>query len=524
MRSAAWRLRLPMAFAIAGCAQPGGAPVPARDDRAALRTVIDSLLSAPETRQARWGVLVVDPERGDTLYSHDAGKLLVPASNMKLVTSAVALDALGPDFRYATPIVARGDVRAGTLDGDLLVIGRGDPTVSDHVAGDAMLPLRALAESLWVRGIRRVRGRVSPFGDAFPDANVGYAWEYDDLSSSSGAPIDELLFNEGVSDIHVRGADRAGDPPQARTSPARSFPRLRVEATTIVRGMSRDSLPQLDAVLDTLTGIVVVKGTIPIGDTTTVSVAHRDPSEAYMAALREALLDRGISIGDSVLPAATRLDTLLVVHSLPLSQILPFFLKPSQNQIGEMLFKTVALQRTDTGTARIARRLVAERLRSWGVQPDGFLVWDGSGLSRQDLVSPETIVHVLDAVRRGPNFQLYYDALPVAGVDGTLRGRMRSTTGEANVRGKTGTLSNVRSLSGYVTTAGGEQLLFSVLCNNYLVPTSYITRVQDTIAVRLSRLRLRDGSRRVRGGDEDRGGLGARGGRGGRGGPSGGRN
>jgi D-alanyl-D-alanine carboxypeptidase/D-alanyl-D-alanine-endopeptidase (penicillin-binding protein 4) len=486
MRSAPRRLLV--LFACAGCSPLSGAPAPARDDRAALRHVIDSMLAAPETRHARWGVLIVDPERGDTLYSRDAGKLLVPASNMKIVTSAVALDALGPDFRFATPVVARGDVRAGALDGDLLVIGRGDPTVSDHVAGDAMLPLRAVADSLWDHGIRRVRGRLLPFGDAFPDANVGYAWEYDDLTSSSGAPVDELLFNEGVSDIHVRGGGRAGDPPQARTSPARSFPRLRIEATTITRGTGRDSVTQLDAVKDTLRGDVVVKGTIPVGDTTTLTVTHRDPSEAYVAALREALADRGISVGDSVLPVATRMDTLTVLRSPPLAQILAFFLKPSQNQIGEMLFKSVALQRTDTGTGRIARRLVAERLRSWGAQSDGFLVWDGSGLSRQDLVSPETIVHVLDAMRRGPQFQLYYDALPVAGVDGTLRGRMRSTTGEANVRGKTGTLNNVRSLSGYVTTAGGRLLIFSVLCNNYLVPTAYITRVQDTIAVRLSHL------------------------------------
>jgi serine-type D-Ala-D-Ala carboxypeptidase/endopeptidase (penicillin-binding protein 4) len=486
MRSAPRRLLV--LFACAACAPLSGAPAPARDDRASLRYTIDSLLAAPETRHARWGVLIVDPERGDTLYSRDAGKLLVPASNMKIVTSAVALDALGPDFRFATPVVARGDVRAGALDGDLLVIGRGDPTVSDHAAGDAMLPLRAMADSLWDRGIRRVRGRLLPFGDAFPDATVGYAWEYDDLTSSSGAPIDELLFNEGVSDIHVRGGDRAGDPPQARTSPARTFPRLRIEAATITRGTGRDSVAQLDAVKDTLRGDVVVKGTIPVGDTTTLTVTHRDPAEAYVAAFREALADRGISIGDSVLPAAARMDTLTVLRSLPLSQILPFFLKPSQNQIGEMLFKSVALQRTDTGSGRIARRLVAERLRSWGAQSDGFLVWDGSGLSRQDLVSPETIVHVLDAMRRGPYAQLYYDALPVAGVDGTLRGRMRSTTGEANVRGKTGTLSNVRSLSGYVTTADGRMLIFSVLCNNYLVPTAYITRVQDTIAVRLSRL------------------------------------
>jgi D-alanyl-D-alanine carboxypeptidase/D-alanyl-D-alanine-endopeptidase (penicillin-binding protein 4) len=185
------------------------------------------------------------------------------------------------------------------------------------------------------------------------------------------------------------------------------------------------------------------------------------------------------------------MDTLVMLQSPPLSQILPAFLKPSQNQIGEMLFKTIALQRTDTGTARVARRLVAQRLRDWRAEPDGFLVWDGSGLSRQDLLSPETIARVLDAMRRGPppRFEVYYDALPVAGVDGTLRGRMRGTIAEANVRGKTGTMSNVRSLSGYVTTAEGRVLIFSVLCNNYLVPTAYVSRVQDSIAVRLTRLR-----------------------------------
>jgi len=180
--------------------------------------------------------------------------------------------------------------------------------------------------------------------------------------------------------------------------------------------------------------------------------------------------------------------TVLAWPVVPLSEILPFFLKPSQNQVGEMLFKSVALARTDTGTASSARRVVAERLRSWGARPDGFVVQDGSGLSRMDLVSPETIVHVLDAMRRAPTFDIYHDALPVAGFDGTLRTRMRGTRAEANVRGKTGTLSSVRSLSGYVTTKSGRLLLFSILCNNYVVPTSAITRLQDSIAVRLANL------------------------------------
>ena len=449
------------------------------------------MLAAPETRNARWGVLIVDPDRGDTLYSRDASKLFVPASNMKIVTSAMALETLGPEFRFATPILAGGAIRDSILEGDLLVAGRGDPSVSDHLAGDAMLPLRAVADSLWQRGLRRVRGRVIPFGDAFPDATAGFGWAWDDLDEPYGAAVDELLFNEGFAELHVAAGRAPGDSVTARVTPARSVPRVRVTAVTVVRGTGRDSLPQLTAVKDTIRGDVVLGGTIPAGDTATVAVTFRDQREAFVAALAEALRDRGVAIDDSVFPPAVAADTILIARSPPLSQVLAAFMKPSQNQIGEMLFKSVALHRTDTGSARVARRLVTEQLRAWGAEPDGFIVWDGSGLSRRNMVSPETVVRVLSAMRRSPRFQSYFDAFPVAGVDGTIRTRMRGTSAEANVRGKTGTLGNVRSLSGYVTTAGGGQLVFSVLCNNYLTSTDYVSRVQDTIAVRLSRLSIR---------------------------------
>ena len=494
MRSACWRLLV--GIGVFGCVPITGAPSPAVENRESLRRAIDSMLAAPEVRHARWGVLIVDPELGDTIYSRDAGKLLVPASNQKILTSAVALDALGPDYRFRTPVLAAGELRDGTLAGDLLIAGRGDPSVSDHMAGDAMLPLLAMADSLRSRGVQRIRGRVVAFGNAFPDANVGYAWEYDDLSTSSGAAVDELLFNEGIATIQVRGSERAGEPPQVRTAPARSFPRLRIEAMTVARGWGRDSTAQLNAIKDTIRGEVVVSGTVPPGDSATLTVTFRDPSEAYVAAFREALMKRGIAVGDSASPPAMRVDTLFVMQSPTLAQILPQFLKPSQNQIGEMLFKSVALTRTDTGAARVSRRIVGERLRSWGAASDGFLVWDGSGMSRQDLVSPETLVHVLDAMRRSPHFLVYYDAFPVAGIDGTLRTRMRGTVAEANVRGKTGTLSNVRSLSGYATTADGRTLIYSILCNNYLVGTDYISRVQDSIGVRMARLHDGRGNRR----------------------------
>ena len=477
--------------ASAACARHTGAPSPSTDERVALRLEIDSMLAAPDMRHARWGVLIVEPERGDTLYSHDAGKLFVPASNMKIVTAAVAIETLGPGFVFATPILVRGAVRDSVLDGDLLVMGRGDPSVSDHMAGDAMLPLRAVADSLWQRGIRVVRGKLEAFGDAFPDANAGFGWSWDDLDEPHGATIDELLFNEGFADIHVRAGRNPGDPIEARVSPARTFPRLRVLATTAVRGAGRDSVAHLEAVKDTLRGDVVLRGTIPAGDSAVVPVTFRDQNEAYVNGLAEALRDRGITILGSALAPATTVDTLLVMHSPPLSQILAAFMKESQNQLGEMLFKSIALARADTGSAVVARRLFTEQLLGWGAESDGFIVWDGSGLSRRDMVSPETVVRVLDTMRRSRNFQAYYDAMPIAGVDGTLRTRMRGTTGEANVRGKTGTLGNVRTLSGFVTTAGGATLIFSVLCNNYLVSTDHISRVQDSVAVRLTRLRIR---------------------------------
>ena len=483
LNRARWRL-LPLLL-TAGCI-PSTSPSPRTHERRALQHAIDSMLAAPEVRHARWGVLIVDPDRGDTLYSRDAGKLFVPASNQKILTSAVSLDALGPQHRFRT-LFTGGTIRDGVLESDLVVVGRGDPSVSDHMAGDAMLPLRDVADALARRGITRIRGAVVPGGDAFPDQAAGFGWQLEDFEAPYGAVIDELLFNEGFSELRVTAGANPGDRVRVRTSPAAAYPKVRNLATTVARA-GRDTVARLDAAKDSTTWEVILTGTIPVGDSALVEVTHRDPRTAYVAAVREALAARGIAVGDSLLGAATP-DTLHVLESPPLSDVLQFFMKPSQNQIGEMLFKGVALARTDTGTARVARRVFAERLRGWGAEPDGFLVYDGSGLSRRDMVSPETIVRVLDAMRRGPHFQWYYDAFPVAGVDGTLRSRMRGTVGEANVRGKTGTLGNVRSLSGYVTTAGGQTLLYSILCNNYLVGTDYISRVQDSIAVRTARLR-----------------------------------
>ena len=406
--------------------------------RAELRHEIDSLTSQTDFRNAQWGVLIVNPRTGDTLYSKNAGKLFMPASNMKIITSAAALTLLGPEYRYRTTFLTDGEVRDSLLDGNLLVIGRGDPTVSDRMRGTATTVMDALADSLRAHRIRQITGSLARVGNAFPDSIYGYGWEWDDLGEYYGAGVDELIFNEGMAPTTLR------PPPDT----------------------ARDSL---------------------------YSGPAKNPAKGYLDALHDALVRRSIrmdgTVRDSILSTPLKMDTLFVLVSPPLRDILPALMKPSQNQIAEILLRTIGLERGGLGTADSARKIVGQQLLAWGVQPDGFVIRDGSGLSDQDLLTPETIVRVLDRIQRDTAFATYYNSMPIAGVDGTIDTRMKGTPAEGNVHAKTGTLAKARSLSGYVTTADGERLIFSILANNTTTPGSAVTHVADVIAAALAAYR-----------------------------------
>jgi D-alanyl-D-alanine carboxypeptidase/D-alanyl-D-alanine-endopeptidase (penicillin-binding protein 4) len=478
--------------------------------RAEFARLVDSMVLAPKFRNAHWGILVVDPLSGDTLYSRNAGKLFMPASNMKLVTGAVALEKLGADYRYrtliATPRGAGGERRFvqgdSVLTGDLVVVGSGDPTMSDQMHGNAMLPLLAIADSLAARGIRRIEGRLVSAGDAFPGSALGFGWAWDDLDYPYSAGVDELMFNESFSTITVRGGAQAGDSVTARTSPALTYPRLALDVQTVAppSDTSRPYRPgNLSVLQDSASGLVRVTGSVVAGDSVNVSVAHRDPSAAYLAALREALVMRGITVSAPfpASPAPTydkaSLDTLVVMTSPPLRDAMPALQKPSQNQIAEALYRTLGLELRGEGSPDSGRRVVEAQLREWGADTTGFVIRDGSGLSRHNYLSPETIVRVLNAMRTNPSFQLFYDALPIAGVDGTIRSRMRDTPAQGNLRAKTGFIDRSRALSGYVTTADGRLLIFATVCNNWTVTTREVEEVQDRIGAALASFRAESG-------------------------------
>ena len=398
-----------------------------------VRAVIDSLVTQPKFRTAQIGVLIVNPSTGDTLYSRNAEKLQIPASNMKLLTGAVALAQLGADYRYRTTYAVRGARADSSIVGDLVVIGRGDPTVSDRMRGDAMQPLRDVADSLLARGIRRITGRILTGGNAFPGPVLGAGWQWDYLDDYYAAPIDELIWNEGMDKV-------------SRTVSGRD---------------------------------------------TIVEIVTRDATASYLRLLHLALTQKGISVGGTPGDTTVRADTaglrhLFVTLSPPIVEILAKFEKPSQNQIGEILLRTIGLERTGVGAADSGRVVMARQLRDWGLRDDQFFIHDGSGLSRNNLVSPEALVSLLTTMSRRPDFGAFYASLPVAGVDGTLEKRMAGTAAAGNLRAKTGTLSRVKPLSGYVTTARGDMLVFSIMANNFSTPNDEIIAIQDLIGAMLA--------------------------------------
>lgn len=486
-----------------GCASAGvGRSGPAPGSRAELRHAIDSLVTQPKFSNAHWGILIVDPQRGDTLYSRNAGKLFMPASNQKLVTGSVALTLLGPDYQFTTTFAARGPREGGVLRGDLVVMGRGDPSMSDHMRTDVMQAMRAIPDSLRAHDVRYIAGKLQRAGDAFPDAWHGFGWAWDDFDAAYSAGVDELFFNEGMFQVTLRAGSREGGRVFTSVRPDIGYPSIRSLVTAVRRPDSvraQDGtmrLPRLrgpSASMDSSSGVVTITGQMYVNDSTTLDVAYRDPGLAYLYAIRKTLAEQALSVEGGLDPrpprdTTERLDTLFVMRSPPLREILPALEKPSQNQIAEILFKTLGLERTGVGTADSGRAVIERQLVEWGIAPTSVAVRDGSGLSRHDYIAPEAIVRILDVMRKSPNFAVFRDALPLAGVDGTIANRMRGTAAAGNVHAKTGFVDKARSLSGYVTTADGRVLLFSFLCNNWTTSSREVDQVADAIAVRLAGL------------------------------------
>jgi serine-type D-Ala-D-Ala carboxypeptidase/endopeptidase (penicillin-binding protein 4) len=462
----------------------------------------------------------------------------MPASNMKIYTVAAALDRLGPDFRFATSAysAARPDDQ-GRLKGDLVIYGRGDPTFATRFAGegDYWKGVEELAEKIAAAGVRRIEGDI--VGDeSYLDGNpLPYAWEWDDLVWYYGAPVSALTINDNAVDLSIKPGAREGAAAVVTAGPsflgfpvvvsgpnADAFaiargptPLLAVvnRATTAARGTPRSL--SIDRPLGA--DYVEVWGTVPADDPgETVSVAVPRPALMFAAMLRAALERRGVRTqGRTVSVDARTRETqnrpfdpnahveLARRESPPFAEIAAQTMKPSQNLYTELILRTLGRHapapppeagertpgRRPRTSAQLGHAVVRQFLREAGVAGVERLSFvDGSGLARQNLITAEATVQLLAHMSRHRHFQVWLDSQPVAGVDGTLRSRLRGTTAAGNLRAKTGTISNVSALSGYVTTAAGERLAFSIIVNHYtdapgLPPrTNFIDAVASLLA------------------------------------------
>jgi D-alanyl-D-alanine carboxypeptidase/D-alanyl-D-alanine-endopeptidase (penicillin-binding protein 4) len=493
---APWRLVVMLPLALVA-ASPSHAQ-PTTGSEAELRRALDRILSEAGLENALWGVAVHDLTRDRSVYAHDDRVNHVPASNTKLYTTATALHLLGPDFRYRTDLFAAGPVVDGVLHGPLVVRGSGDPVLGPRFSGDATLVFRQWADSLRAHGIRVVDGDIIGDDDIFDDQALGYGWSWDDEPFWYSAEVSGLSYHDNTVDFAAVGTS-AGAPARLSWEPA---------STTYMQ--------VLNATVTTATGRVVeswergrsdnrlrVASSVPEGGVDDESISVSNPTAYFVHVLRETLLGSGIAVRGAPrdvdeLPIRPQYDGPGLVRvarheSEPLSNVVYVLNKRSQNLYAELVLKSVgayAGERPVTGSSaalswRTARPVLAEA----GIDTLSVQLVDGSGLSRQNLVSARATLALLRFMWNHPSEAVrdaFLFSLPVGGIDGTLASRYPGGRARGNVRAKTGTVSNASALSGYVRTDGGSTFAFSIMANHFTVPASRIREIQDRLVETLA--------------------------------------
>jgi len=499
-----------------------------------LQSRITEILRKPELSSAMVGIKVVSLDTGRVLFDENSAKLLRPASNMKLYTVATALDRLSPDFRFTTSVYATGRLDGGSVRGDLIIYGRGDPSLAARFSsGDYFKAINDLADKIVAAGVKRVDGDLIGDESYFTGPQYGSGWEWEDLTWYYGAEVSALTVNDNALDLFIKPNPQVGKPAIITTGPPDPLLTIINEVTTAPAGTRRQLVIDRGLGKDT----IQIKGSIALDDrgyTGGIGISH--PAMLFAYLLRSALSQKGVTIkgrtrtipapiggpaldpiqrgsltGYPDVPPLNKPTEIATYLSVPFSVVAAQTLKPSQNLYTELILRTLGnLPATvtpssdssgDQSSDRPSQAAVTELrqtsedrgvevvkgfLKTVGIRPESLLLNDGSGLSRNDMVTADSTVQLLTYMSRHRYADVFRNALPIAGVDGTLRNRMKGTVAEGNLRAKTGSLSSAASLGGYVTSAGGEKLVFAIMVNNYPSDVEPRTICIDPIAVLLA--------------------------------------
>jgi D-alanyl-D-alanine carboxypeptidase/D-alanyl-D-alanine-endopeptidase (penicillin-binding protein 4) len=441
----------------------------------------------PGVQRAVWGIVVHSLDRNQRILELNPRTLLVPASIAKLVSLASAVDAVGWDYRYETVVRASAPLVDGTIEGDLLLVGSGDPSI----AGRAGQQLGIWVDALKAQGLRRIDGRVIGDDDAVEEPRPQLAWAWDDLGYTTGALFGALNLAENRMEITINPGQASDDQPTFSMEPAAWSRPLRNRTVTgppesplLLWPEQRPGEPFL-----------TIAGSIPIdAPPARLQISVGNPTAWFASVFRAALISGGIEVRgeaydvDDVAPPPewARASVLYTHRSPTLAEIAQPTLKNSINLYGEALLRLNSAAGVFP-TNDAALEGLRMRMKAWGIPDDAWQIIDGSGLSRRNAIAAEALVTILQRMHDASGASPWMTALPVAGRDGTLAGRMTGTPAEGNVRAKTGTMSNIRTLAGYVRTRDGENLAFAILADNFEGPGAAATDAIDRIAIRLAR-------------------------------------
>ena len=469
----------------------------ARANVARFRARAASALSGAHTAKAHWGVLVADRDTGKTLYELNANQYFTPASNAKLFTTALALATLGPGYRFHTTLESKGMLSSdGRLNGDLILVGRGDPDLSnrkfpyagrEETDGPVDKALAELADAAVAKGLKEVDGDIVADDSYFPYDPYPAGWTAGDLFFRFGAPVSAIAFNDNTISVEMRPGAKIGDPATINVEPQAAMDAFDHELTTVAPGGKSEFAVVRPAGLNP----ILLRGTIALDHAPMeIDLAMPDPPQTAARELKRLLESRGVRVtggirvehapppettpaGEPVLndaktaaPSAGNPLVLAEHLSPPLLESIRVTNKLSLNLHAELLLRTVGRERLGVGSTAAGLKVERDFLKNAGIAEGDVVLSDGSGLAGDDLVTPSAVVALLRYVLQQPWGAAFVSTLPIAGVDGTLEYRMRNSAAAGLIEAKTGSAGHSRALAGYATTRGGEYLVFAMFGNN----------------------------------------------------------
>jgi serine-type D-Ala-D-Ala carboxypeptidase/endopeptidase (penicillin-binding protein 4) len=483
-----------------------------------LRDRVAAILSAPDLARGFWGIEVVSLTTGETLYSLNADKLFTPASNTKLFTTAAALALIGPDYKFHTSVETTGTLdRYGRLSGDLVLVGRGDPNLSGRELpydlktqrnDDPIQALESLADALVQKGVKFIDGDIVADDSYFAFERYGEGWSQDDLVWADGAPVSALTINDNVVFVSILPADRPGEKAFVSVKPFADYYRLDNRIITTPAGTGRKFFVNREPGSMVLT----LWGNMPLDDAgANEALAIEDPAEFAAGLFRQLLAKRGIVVyghqrthhtelatlstfsATAIAPSHGGSDgqsrplrsnqpiTLASYESKPLLQDVRVVNKVSQNLHAEILLRLLGRERGNAGTIEGGLEVLRGFLTQAGISNDQYVFYDGSGLSRQNLLTPHAVVQLLRYCSTQPWGGDFKSTLPIAGIDGSLTERLNFPRLQNRILAKTGSLGGVKALSGYATNDAGQVVVFSILSNNFNLPAKRVTDAIDQL-------------------------------------------